>query len=168
MQSGNCDAALYFPPEFAVRAAEFQKAVLRCDAKLPAVCNKKHSPPNANPSPEIIYTTANERSQIASARLHAALQNWIEALGKSNLRRVGVPAAAVRPFDIEAKDVAAETAYRGAALWSKILPVMLLIWAMTGAFYPAVDLCAGEKSAARWKRSSPVPPSGAKSSSANC
>ncbi len=135
VQSGNCDAALYFPPEFAARLAEFQKAVLRRDAsKLPAV-----------PSPEIIYTTANERSQIASARLHAALQNWIEALGKSNLRRVGVPAAAVRPFDIEAKDVAAETAYRGAALWSKILPVMLLIWAMTGAFYPAVDLCAGEK-----------------------
>ena len=30
-------------------------------------------------------------------------------------------------------------------MWSKILPVMLLLWAMTGAFYPAVDLCAGEK-----------------------
>ena len=41
--------------------------------------------------------------------------------------------------------MAEDTAYRGAALWSKILPVMLLIWAMTGAFYPAVDLCAGEK-----------------------
>ena len=26
-----------------------------------------------------------------------------------------------------------------------MLPVMLLLWAMTGAFYPAVDLCAGEK-----------------------
>src|SRR6185436_6680448 len=32
-----------------------------------------------------------------------------------------------------------------AALWSKILPFVLLIWALTGAFYPAVDLCAGEK-----------------------
>ena len=29
--------------------------------------------------------------------------------------------------------------------WSKILPFLLLIWALTGAFYPAVDLCAGEK-----------------------
>ena len=66
-------------------------------------------------------------------------------MGKSNLRQVGVPAAAVRPFDLEAKNIAEETAYRGAALWSKILPVMLLLWAMTGAFYPAVDLCAGEK-----------------------
>ncbi|MEK6247411.1 MAG: CPBP family glutamic-type intramembrane protease, partial [Planctomycetales bacterium] len=31
------------------------------------------------------------------------------------------------------------------SLWSKILPVVLMIWAVTGAFYPAVDLCAGEK-----------------------
>src|ERR1700741_435718 len=34
---------------------------------------------------------------------------------------------------------------RSAAMWSKILPFVLLIWALTGAFYPAVDLCAGEK-----------------------
>ena len=30
-------------------------------------------------------------------------------------------------------------------MWSKILPFVLFIWALTGAFYPAVDLCAGEK-----------------------
>ena len=30
-------------------------------------------------------------------------------------------------------------------MWSKILPVLLLLWALTGAFYPAIDLCAGEK-----------------------
>jgi sodium transport system permease protein len=30
-------------------------------------------------------------------------------------------------------------------LWSKILPFVLMVWALTGAFYPAIDLCAGEK-----------------------
>jgi sodium transport system permease protein len=30
-------------------------------------------------------------------------------------------------------------------MWSKILPILMLLWALTGAFYPAVDLCAGEK-----------------------
>ena len=39
----------------------------------------------------------------------------------------------------------ADTGHRDAALWSKILPFLLLIWALTGAFYPAVDVCAGEK-----------------------
>ena len=41
-------------------------------------------------------------------------------------------------------DVAPESSRR-AALWSKVLPFIVLIWALTGAFYPAVDLCAGEK-----------------------
>ena len=27
----------------------------------------------------------------------------------------------------------------------EILPLIIIIWAMTGAFYPAIDLCAGEK-----------------------
>ena len=30
-------------------------------------------------------------------------------------------------------------------MWAKIVPFVLFIWALTGAFYPAVDLCAGEK-----------------------
>src|SRR6185295_4782472 len=39
----------------------------------------------------------------------------------------------------------AEKEQRSAAVWSKILPFLLLIWALTGAFYPAIDFCAGEK-----------------------
>jgi sodium transport system permease protein len=38
-----------------------------------------------------------------------------------------------------------EAETRRAAVWSKVLPFILLIWALTGAFYPAIDLCAGEK-----------------------
>ena len=97
------------------------------------------------PSPEIMYTTANERSQNGCNRLVAVLERWREELGKSNLAAGGVPASAASPFSLEKKDIAEETSFRGAAMWSKILPVMLLIWAMTGAFYPAIDLCAGEK-----------------------
>jgi sodium transport system permease protein len=39
----------------------------------------------------------------------------------------------------------ASTSQKQAFVWSKILPMILLVWALTGAFYPAVDLCAGEK-----------------------
>jgi sodium transport system permease protein len=45
---------------------------------------------------------------------------------------------------LDEQDVA-DKSHRDAAMWSKILPFLLLIWALTGAFYPAVDLCAGEK-----------------------
>src|SRR4029079_12862902 len=52
--------------------------------------------------------------------------------------------SAARSFEVEHVDEA-QAARRRAAMWSKILPFVLLIWALTGAFYPAVDLCAGEK-----------------------
>jgi sodium transport system permease protein len=136
VEAGKYDVALYFPPDFADRLAAFRRAVDRGarEATAPAV-----------PAAEIIYTTANERSYSAHNRLDAALQRWREESGKSNLLAGGVPLAAARPFELQSTDVAEDTAYHKAALWSKILPVMLLIWAMTGAFYPAVDLCAGEK-----------------------
>jgi sodium transport system permease protein len=97
------------------------------------------------PSPEIIYTTANEQSQLAFARLTLVLQRWMEEIVQSNLAASGVPPTAAKPFTVETADVAEQTSLHGAAIWSKLLPMLLLIWAMTGAFYPAVDLCAGEK-----------------------
>ncbi len=33
----------------------------------------------------------------------------------------------------------------GSSVWSRLFPFLLVIMALTGAFYPAVDLCAGEK-----------------------
>src|SRR4029078_5968153 len=40
---------------------------------------------------------------------------------------------------------AADPDQHKAAAWSKLLPFVLLLCALTGAFYPAIDLCAGEK-----------------------
>ena len=48
------------------------------------------------------------------------------------------------PFEIREVDVSKEISRR-AAFWSKVLPFVVFVWALTGAFYPAVDLCAGEK-----------------------
>src|SRR5205823_4094717 len=67
-----------------------------------------------------------------------------DALGEHNLEVRNVPAIAARPFELKQTDVA-EDASRRAALWSKLLPFIVMIWALTGAFYPAIDLCAGEK-----------------------
>lgn len=143
--AGRFDAAIQFPHDFAERLEAYRTYIrqhghadlehkLADDKKIPEI-----------PQPKIIYTTANERSQIANARLASVLENWSTEVGKTNLVEGGVPASAVRPFVITTTDVSERTAYRGAAIWSKLLPVLLLIWAMTGAFYPAVDLCAGEK-----------------------
>ena len=72
------------------------------------------------------------------------MRRWRNAVTEGNLVASDVPMEATRPFEVQLHDVALER-QRHAAVWSKILPFIVFIWALTGAFYPAVDLCAGEK-----------------------
>ena len=157
VESGEYDAALDFPADFADRLAAYRRDIHRrseahgADRLLWAVDVADI------PRPTIVYTTANERSRTAMVRLSTTLDRWTEAVGRRNLELSRIPAAVVRPFEVDTSERRRATAYQGAYLWSTILPVLLVVWALTGAFYPAVDLCAGE-SAARWRRCSPVPP----------
>jgi sodium transport system permease protein len=167
VQEKKYDAALIFPPDFARRLEAYRKAI-HDDAVIsknpaPAPTRGKSTahvlrppataPGNGNkethvleiPRPKIIYTTANERSLMAYNRLTVVLDRWTEDVGKTNLVAGGMPAQAVRPFEVDCSNLAGESASKTANVWSRLLPVMLLLWAMTGAFYPAVDLCAGEK-----------------------
>ncbi len=97
------------------------------------------------PRPKIIYTAANERSLTAYNRLTAVLDRWTEDADKANLVAGGLPAEVLRPIEFDTDNLAGETASKATNLWSRMLPVLMLLWAMTGAFYPAIDLCAGEK-----------------------
>ena len=148
VQLGKYDAALYFPPDFAQQMEEFQQAIGR---RFEQANRENEDKPAAAgrfppwPRPEIIFTTASEKSQLAFVRLSRVLDRWNKKLVEKNLIAAGMPVSAARPLGLDTSDLAEESGYRGAALWSKIFPVLLLLWAMTGAFYPAIDLCAGEK-----------------------
>jgi sodium transport system permease protein len=146
VQAGRYDAALYFPPNFAERLGYFQQAI---QERVRNPQGKNAPPAQENflsmPKPEIIYSTANEKSQIAFTRLSEVLRQWTELIGKENLEAGGLPIETVRPFTLNSSDVARDSGFRGAAVWAKIMPMLLLLWTLTGAFYPAVDLCAGEK-----------------------
>ncbi|HID76370.1 MAG TPA: CPBP family intramembrane metalloprotease [Planctomycetaceae bacterium] len=128
--AGRCDVAVCFAPDFAQRLGRFRRQI-KADWEVP--------------SPDIFYSTASEKSQVGFVRVHEVLQRWKDEIGRKNLEAAGLPPKVASPFELATADVAESTGRRGAAFWSKILPVLLLVWAMTGAFYPAVDLCAGEK-----------------------
>ena len=130
---GECDAVVVFPADFAQRLAQFRRAA-----------RQEPRPPEEVPQPLIYLDTASEKSKVARDRVDAVLRRWREKVVEANLRESDVPLAAARPFEVESKDVAEEVRAR-AAIWSKILPFVLMVWALTGAFYPAIDLCAGEK-----------------------
>ena len=52
----------------------------------------------------------------------------------------------LEPFQLDDIDLAPERT-REAAFWSKMLPFIMLVWAMTGAFYPAIGLGGRRKRA---------------------
>ena len=145
VRTGQYEAALYFPPDFADRLDAFRRAIRReAESRATGQIDAQPAFPIRVPSPEIIYSTANDKSQIAHSRLLRVLDRWTTQLADDNLEASGVPRAVARPISVESADVA-DPKHRGASMWSKVLPVLLLLWALTGAFYPAIDLCAGEK-----------------------
>jgi sodium transport system permease protein len=140
VQQGEYEVAIHFPRGFAEKLAQFRRQSPHEVAQAEASPEKPEVP-----GPRIYFSTAKERSTITYSRVLDVLQRWREALGRETLAALGLPESTARPFDIEDEDLAELAGRRGAAVWSKILPCLLLLFALTGAFYPAIDLCAGEK-----------------------
>ena len=105
VQSHRYDAAVYFPPDFAKKLADYRKSI--CEN---AAAHRSGQPQSTVgeieiPQPQIVHTTASERSQLASERLTSVLGRWTEEVGESNLEAAGVPVSAVRPFDAKNIDL---------------------------------------------------------------
>jgi sodium transport system permease protein len=159
MREKQYDAVIYFPPHFVEELQDFRAemkgrggqrrgtdAAPRApepDGAVDRQVAQDTSSPRI-PSPVIFYNTGREASQVARARIESVLYGWTGKVGEQNLIDSDVPKSAARPFTLQSNDVA-EAGRRDAVTWAKILPFVLMIWALTGAFYPAVDLCAGEK-----------------------
>lgn len=123
VRAGTYDAVLVFPPGFAVDPA----------------------PAETQPYPiQLLYNVASDQSLVARDRLNRILAEWRSVWVEERVAAAGLEPDLLSPFQLQAADVAPQQT-REAALWSKLLPFVMLVWAMTGAFYPAIDLVAGEK-----------------------
>ncbi|MEX2142193.1 MAG: ABC transporter permease subunit/CPBP intramembrane protease [Pirellulales bacterium] len=139
IKSDAFQVVVYFPPDFANRMATLREKVV---AHQTNGADADSAP--GIPQPVVYFNGADEKSQFTYTRVVAALRRWTDAIGERLLREGNLPAVAAHPFEVKQADVAAPE-QRQAVVWSKILPFVLFIWALTGAFYPAIDLCAGEK-----------------------
>ncbi len=140
LQQGGYDVVVYFPPDFAERFSRYRAALSRSHQSEGPADEKAFELPDVGVYPNL----ARDSSRAAYRRVSDVLSRWRDEIGRANLESNHLPATAARPFKIATRDVAEKGQHRAAA-WSKILPFVLLIWALTGAFYPAIDLCAGEK-----------------------
>ncbi len=144
IEQGQLDVLVYFPPAFNQRIEAIRRACTASPNPAAADAAVDLSLVMQDISPRIFYSAAKDRSRVAFERLEVALNLWRRAIVQDALSRSEIAVDATAPFELAHCDVS-KPVLRQTAIWSKVLPFIIVIWAMTGAFYPAVDLCAGEK-----------------------
>ncbi len=151
IQQGEFAAVVRFPAGFRQALQRF-RSLNRAAEKTPGQADRTVKPDAGEelagvpqlPTPELIFDAASDKSRMANARVRRVLSNWQRAIVRQYLSDRNISLNVTDPFSIKDVDVSVELTRR-AAFWSKVLPFIVFIWALTGAFYPAVDLCAGEK-----------------------
>ncbi len=92
----------------------------------------------------ILYRSVDEPSQMTYLRLREVLDRWKRGIVEARTKEDKLPQGYTQPIQVRGMDVATDQEL-GGNVWSKIFPFLLVMMSLTGAFYPAVDLCAGEK-----------------------
>ena len=136
--SSELQAIVIVPNDFKNRIEELSRRLQRSAGKSP--------PTDGTPAPhlEILYNKADDKSLITYNRVSNVLELWEQAIVKSQLELADLPAELPHPVEPVSVDLATES-QSAASLWAKMFPAMLIIMSVTGAFYPAIDMCAGEK-----------------------
>ncbi|MEM9799958.1 MAG: ABC transporter permease [Planctomycetota bacterium] len=92
----------------------------------------------------VYYDSTDSRSEIARERVERRLSSWADELRNEEAERREIDPDVLDPFDVRSASVA-EKKDEGALVLSLMLPMLLVVMCVLGAFFPAVDLTAGEK-----------------------
>jgi sodium transport system permease protein len=92
----------------------------------------------------IHYDETEFRSAEAARRIEGILEKAAEDILIERLNAHGLPAELARPIELERVNVAPPSKAPGAILGS-LMPLIMIVMLGIGAFYPAIDLTAGEK-----------------------
>ncbi|MCK4427474.1 MAG: ABC transporter permease, partial [candidate division Zixibacteria bacterium] len=92
----------------------------------------------------IYYDAAELKSEITSDKLKDILKDYQDSVVTGRLRKRQIERSLLYPIKISEKNLAPKEKMGGFML-AMFLPYVIVILAMTGAMYPAIDLTAGEK-----------------------
>jgi sodium transport system permease protein len=92
----------------------------------------------------VFYDESHDRSRRAHTLVAARLREWNDTLLSARLSAAGLPASFARPVAVADSSVATAERLGGYAL-GRFLPPLLIMMTLLGAFFPAIDLTAGEK-----------------------
>jgi len=92
----------------------------------------------------VLKNSADDKSSVAFARVRDLLQNWESALRAETFAAASLRPELQHPARLRWVEIA-QGEEVAANIWSKMFPALMVIMTLTGAFYPAIDLGAGEK-----------------------
>jgi sodium transport system permease protein len=93
---------------------------------------------------KLYYDNADDHSNTIHRRIVGLIDSLGSRLAQERLRNRGMDPAIIHPIDMENINVATPSKM-GAYAFGGMLALMLTMIALMGAFYPAIDLTAGEK-----------------------
>ena len=99
---------------------------------------------NSPPKIYVFHNSASDQSRIGAGRIKSVISRWQEGVIKKRLSANGIAPTMISGIHVVDADVADKLG-KQTAIWSKLFPFIIMVWSLTGAFYPAIDLCAGEK-----------------------
>lgn len=125
MQGGRADVVVEIPADVREQIEQLQRPTIR-----------------------LAYLRSDEQSVATYRDVEVIIGRWQDAIVAGRLAADDKPAEYITPIEVQGVDLARQvlgTSASGGSVWARLFPFLLVMMALTGAFYPAVDLCAGEK-----------------------
>ena len=138
LAAADIQVLLIIPENFAADLATFNAEVVKtreADAD---------DTPLKRPQPRLVQNTADDKSRAAVGRVQDAIRSWERVLLTQRLAEANLSTELVEPVSAQPLDLA-RSEDRASNVWSRLFPFLLVLMSVTGAFYPAIDLGAGEK-----------------------
>ncbi|MFT7486287.1 MAG: sodium transport system permease protein [Candidatus Paceibacteria bacterium] len=92
----------------------------------------------------IAYDSTDSKSSLARTRLAKRLEHFAEGKREQAAFAAGIDPASLDPVATDERNLAPDEEM-GAYVLSLLLPLLLVVMSVMGAFHPAVDLTAGER-----------------------
>jgi len=105
--------------------------------------------PTDRPVVKVLGRDGEENSKLAVQQVTGILRKWVGEVKAARFARAGLPSDYDSPVDVRDPQSDKSTAKKLADdlrdLLVKLIPLLLVLWVLTGAIYPAIDMTAGEK-----------------------
>ena len=92
----------------------------------------------------LVFDAASDRSRRGRSQLAGVVAEWGDSLLAERLQDAELPLSLAHPVSVSDSSIARPAEVGGSTL-GRILPLLLVVFTLLGAFYPAIDLAAGEK-----------------------